>query len=232
MTLLPHHLIPGPSRIRRSRRAARAPAVVAVGKAAPFMADTFAGSRAIGFATASSSARICRSLASGARMDSIESSAARRAERGRRTPRARVGAPHRLGGDARRAALGWCFGPDGGPAGDTDARRQACRGERVAEGRLPTSPRSTRFANICLRSKEAALLQPPPGPTVCLAISDVVGDDLSVIGSGPTVPDPSTFRDAWDYVERFGVEGAAHSSGDELSARRLEGHDRRDTETR
>jgi hydroxypyruvate reductase len=45
------------------------------------------------------------------------------------------------------------------------------------------------------------------GPTVCLAISDVVGDDLSVIGSGPTVPDPSTFRDAWDYIDRFGVEG-------------------------
>ena len=44
------------------------------------------------------------------------------------------------------------------------------------------------------------------GATVCLAISDVVGDDLSVIGSGPTVPDPSTYRDAWSYVERFGVE--------------------------
>jgi hydroxypyruvate reductase len=44
------------------------------------------------------------------------------------------------------------------------------------------------------------------GPTVCLAISDVVGDDLSVIGSGPTVPDPSRFHDAWGYVERFGVE--------------------------
>jgi glycerate 2-kinase len=45
------------------------------------------------------------------------------------------------------------------------------------------------------------------GPTVCLAISDVVGDDLSVIGSGPTVPDPSTYRDAWNYIDRFGVEG-------------------------
>ena len=43
------------------------------------------------------------------------------------------------------------------------------------------------------------------GPTVCLAISDVVGDDLSVIGSGPAVPDPSTFADAWQYVERYGV---------------------------
>ena len=44
------------------------------------------------------------------------------------------------------------------------------------------------------------------GPVVCLAISDVVGDDLSVIGSGPTVPDPSTYRDAWNYIDRFGVE--------------------------
>jgi glycerate 2-kinase len=45
------------------------------------------------------------------------------------------------------------------------------------------------------------------GPSVCLAISDVVGDDLSVIGSGPTVPDPSTYRDAWGWIDRFGVEG-------------------------
>jgi hydroxypyruvate reductase len=44
------------------------------------------------------------------------------------------------------------------------------------------------------------------GPTVCLAISDVVGDDLSVIGSGPTVPDPSTYRDAWNFVEQLGLE--------------------------
>jgi hydroxypyruvate reductase len=44
------------------------------------------------------------------------------------------------------------------------------------------------------------------GPTVCLAISDVVGDDVSVIGSGPTVPDPSTYQDAWNYIDRLGVE--------------------------
>jgi glycerate 2-kinase len=54
--------------------------------------------------------------------------------------------------------------------------------------------------------KGGRLAAAAPGPTVCLAISDVVGDDLSVIGSGPTVPDPSTYRDAWDYVDRFGVE--------------------------
>ena len=51
------------------------------------------------------------------------------------------------------------------------------------------------------------------GPTVCLAISDVVGDDLSVIGSGPTVPDPSTYRDAWNYIERLGVEPLITEAG-------------------
>jgi glycerate-2-kinase len=35
-------------------------------------------------------------------------------------------------------------------------------------------------------------------------ISDVVGDDPSVIGSGPTVPDPSTYADALDVLNRFG----------------------------
>jgi len=40
------------------------------------------------------------------------------------------------------------------------------------------------------------------------AISDVVGDDMSVIGSGPTVPDGSTFRDTVDILQRFGGEAA------------------------
>jgi hydroxypyruvate reductase len=46
------------------------------------------------------------------------------------------------------------------------------------------------------------------GPCRAFAISDVVGDDLSVIGSGPTVADASTFRDALDIVNRFGGESA------------------------
>jgi hydroxypyruvate reductase len=37
-----------------------------------------------------------------------------------------------------------------------------------------------------------------------LAISDVVGDDLSVIGSGPTVADPTTFTDALDVLTSHG----------------------------
>ena len=41
--------------------------------------------------------------------------------------------------------------------------------------------------------------------TLALVISDVVGDDLSVVGSGPTVPDPSTFGDAIAVLDRYGV---------------------------
>jgi glycerate 2-kinase len=41
-------------------------------------------------------------------------------------------------------------------------------------------------------------------PVLTLAISDVVGDDLSLIGSGPTVADPSTYADALSVLARFG----------------------------
>ena len=38
-----------------------------------------------------------------------------------------------------------------------------------------------------------------------LILSDVLGDDLSTIASGPTVPDPTTFADAQAVMERHGV---------------------------
>lgn len=41
------------------------------------------------------------------------------------------------------------------------------------------------------------------GITLTLAISDVVGDDLAVIGSGPGVPDPTTWSDAARAVNRW-----------------------------
>lgn len=38
-----------------------------------------------------------------------------------------------------------------------------------------------------------------------LVISDVVGDPLDVIASGPTAPDPTTFADALVVLERYGL---------------------------
>ena len=52
--------------------------------------------------------------------------------------------------------------------------------------------------------KGGQLAAASPAPSQTLAISDVVGDDLSVIGSGPTVADPSTFSDALVVLERLG----------------------------
>ncbi len=40
---------------------------------------------------------------------------------------------------------------------------------------------------------------------VSLIISDVVGDPLDVIASGPTAPDPTTYADAKGILDRFGL---------------------------
>jgi hydroxypyruvate reductase len=48
--------------------------------------------------------------------------------------------------------------------------------------------------------------------TVALAISDVVGDDPSVIASGPTVADATTFADALEKLRQFGGESAYPAS--------------------
>jgi len=44
-----------------------------------------------------------------------------------------------------------------------------------------------------------------PATIVSLILSDVVGDDLDVIASGPTVPDNSTFNDCLGIVEKYAI---------------------------
>jgi hydroxypyruvate reductase len=45
-----------------------------------------------------------------------------------------------------------------------------------------------------------------PARVFTLILSDVVGDPLEVIASGPTVPDPSTFANSWAIVEQYQLE--------------------------
>jgi hydroxypyruvate reductase len=45
-----------------------------------------------------------------------------------------------------------------------------------------------------------------PAPIVTIAISDVPGDDPAVIGSGPTVPDPTTLAQARAIVGRYRLD--------------------------
>ncbi|MEE3000358.1 MAG: glycerate kinase [Pseudomonadota bacterium] len=42
-----------------------------------------------------------------------------------------------------------------------------------------------------------------PARVITLLISDVTDNDVSVIGSGPTVPDPSTYEEALSIVKKF-----------------------------
>jgi hydroxypyruvate reductase len=48
-----------------------------------------------------------------------------------------------------------------------------------------------------------------PAHVVTYLISDVPGDDPSVIASGPTVPDPTTFGEALEVLARYGIDGPA-----------------------
>lgn len=44
-----------------------------------------------------------------------------------------------------------------------------------------------------------------PATLISLILSDVIGDNLDVIASGPTVADSSTFKDAVDILERYSL---------------------------
>lgn len=51
-----------------------------------------------------------------------------------------------------------------------------------------------------------------PATVITLILSDVVGNPLDVIASGPTVPDPSTFQDAWNVIGKYGLESTIPTS--------------------
>jgi len=42
-----------------------------------------------------------------------------------------------------------------------------------------------------------------PATVINFMLSDVIGDRADIIASGPFVPDPSTFKDAWEVLEKY-----------------------------
>lgn len=60
----------------------------------------------------------------------------------------------------------------------------------------------------CSRLKGGQLARlAQPAPLVSLILSDVVGNPLDVIASGPTAPDPTTYRQALGVLEKYGATG-------------------------
>lgn len=51
--------------------------------------------------------------------------------------------------------------------------------------------------------KGGQLMQSTQAQIMALILSDAPGDDLSVIASGLTVPDSTTFEDAWQIIEKY-----------------------------
>ena len=83
-----------------------------------------------------------------------------------------------------------------------------------------------RLAVALARTAESPMPKGSGWPTLLtLALSDVAGDDPTVIGSGPTVADPSTYRQACDILQRYGLydgmSGAVRRHLEEGTAGRL-----------
>lgn len=53
--------------------------------------------------------------------------------------------------------------------------------------------------------KGGRLVESTPATVVTLILSDVLGDDLSAIASGPTAPDPTTYGEAMAILRRYGI---------------------------
>ncbi|MDD5284541.1 MAG: glycerate kinase [Desulfuromonadaceae bacterium] len=51
-----------------------------------------------------------------------------------------------------------------------------------------------------------------PARLISLILSDVIGDRLDVIASGPTAPDDSTFSDALEVIRKYGLPGRIPAS--------------------
>jgi hydroxypyruvate reductase len=122
--------------------------------------------------------------------------------------------------DAARRALAMARGvqPDGHllvmvSGGASSLMALAAEGVPFADKQVATRQLLSAGAEIaslnCVRKhlsavKGGRLAAACRGAVEAWLLSDVVGDDPSVIGSGPTVPDPSTFSDALAVLDRLG----------------------------
>ena len=90
------------------------------------------------------------------------------------------------------------------PAGLTLADLQATTAALLASGAAINEVNCLRKHLSAIKGGQLARAV-QPATLVALVLSDVVGSPLDVIASGPTVPDSTTWREAWAVVERYGL---------------------------
>ena len=62
-----------------------------------------------------------------------------------------------------------------------------------------------------------------PAQVQTLILSDVIGDDLDMIASGPTVADPTSFADAWGIIEKYDLVQSVPQSIQEVLQKGIAG---------
>lgn len=90
------------------------------------------------------------------------------------------------------------------PAGLTLAELQATTDALLACGATINEINALRKHLSLIKGGQLARAA-SPATLVTLVLSDVVGSPLDVIASGPTVPDLSTWNDAWAVVAKYGL---------------------------
>lgn len=75
--------------------------------------------------------------------------------------------------------------------------------------------------------KLALLAQHPPPTIVTLILSDVIGDPLDVIASGPTVEDCESDGQAWAIITKYGLEESVPTNVAEILKRSAPDHHQR-----
>jgi hydroxypyruvate reductase len=88
--------------------------------------------------------------------------------------------------------------------GVTLAEKQAVTRQLLASGANIHEMNAVRKHLSAIKGGQLAQLA-APAPVLTLILSDVIGDDLSTIGSGPTAPDPSTLADVAAIFHRYGI---------------------------
>lgn len=84
------------------------------------------------------------------------------------------------------------------------ADKQACTRLLLASGASIHEMNAVRKHLSQIKGGQLAKLA-APARVWALLLSDVIGDDLDVIGSGPCAPDASRFADALGILERYGI---------------------------